>query len=86
MGAFLFLCFVCLSVYYGFSRPTTEQPGVGRTHPLDVHGHVAYLTYREIFTLHILQVTGIGLFFVGAMVALVIKMQERRIAQNQFRE
>ncbi len=86
VGFFAWVSFACLWLYYGFSRPTSEQPEVGRLHRLDTHGHVAYLTHREMTNLHVLRGTAIGLFLIAGAMALVIKMRQRRNAQNQSSE
>jgi len=76
-GFLAWISFVCLDLCYCFSRPTSQQPAVGRLYPLEEHGHVGYLTRREIDNLHLLRDTSGGLFAVGITMALVIKMRER---------
>ena len=83
VGVFAWFSFACLYLYYGFSRPTFQQPDSGRLYPLDTHGHVAYLTLREINNLYHLRDAAFVLVLVAVGMVLVIKVRERRRAQSQ---
>lgn len=84
VGVLAWISVLCLHLYYGFSRPTSRQPDAGRLYRLDTHGRVAYLTHREITNLHFLWGASIGLILVASTMALVVKMRERRNAQNRL--
>jgi hypothetical protein len=84
VGVLAWFSFLCLHLYYGFSRPTAQQPDAGRLYRLDTHGRVAYLTLPEINNLHHLRDAAFGLVLVACTVALVIKLRERRNAHNQL--
>ena len=77
VGVLAWFSFLGLYLYYGFSRPTSEQPESGRLYVLNTHGHVAYLTRQEITNLHLLQGVGVGLFLVAGAMALIIKLRQR---------
>jgi hypothetical protein len=77
MGFFGWVSYLCLTVYYGFSRPTVAQPEVGRTHAVDNHGHVAFLTNREVANLHLLLETSGGLIAIAVAVGLFAKLRQR---------
>jgi hypothetical protein len=84
VGVLAWFGYLSLYLYYGFSRPTSKQPDSGRFYPLDTHGHVAYLTLPEINNLHYVRDAAVGLFLVACTMALVIKLRERKSAQNQL--
>jgi hypothetical protein len=85
VGFFAWVCYLCLWLYYGFSRPTVAQPNEGRVYALDTHGHVAYLTSREVSNLHVLLQASGGLIAMAVAVAIVAKINERFKVGRQFR-
>jgi len=85
IGFFAWISYLCLTLYYGFSRPTVALPEEGRLYALDNHGHVAYLTYREIANLHLLLETAGGLTAIAVAIAVVAKLRERYSAEHQRR-
>ena len=80
VGMFIIVCwisFLCLSLQYGFTRPTSKQPGQGRLYALNIHGRVAYLTHHEILNLYVLGGTSVALLIVVTPIALIIKRRGR---------
>jgi hypothetical protein len=77
VGFLAWIGYVNLSLYYCFSRPTSPQTDAGRSYPLEEHGHVGYLTRRELETLHWARDTSAGLFGVGICMAIFVKIRER---------
>lgn len=73
VGIFAWVCYGCLWLYYGFSRPTLAQPEASRLYALDTHGHVAYLTAREMANLHLLLETSGGLTAIAIGIAIFAK-------------
>ena len=84
VGVFAWFSYLCLTLYYAFSRPATQQPDAGRLYRLETHGRIAYLTHGESANLHLLLISAIGLILVACVMVLVIKLRERRNAQNQL--
>ena len=84
VGFLAWIGYINLSLYYCFSRPTSPQTDADRLYPLEEHGHVGYLTRREIENLHLARDTSAGLFGVGICMAIVVKIRERSDGQNQL--
>jgi hypothetical protein len=76
IGFLVGISFVCLDLYYCFSRPTSAQPETGRVYASESHGHVGYLNRREIDNVHLLRNTSGGLFVVACVIGLVIKLRK----------
>ena len=57
-------------VYFGTHRPTNPIPAEGRIYPLDDHGTIVYLTWRESVLTQDLWMFYIGL---GLVIGLVAK-------------
>ena len=56
---------VYLVHYYGETRPTIEQPEVGRIHAVTIHARTVYLTsseYAVAFAGHAIAIVAIGVF------------------------
>jgi hypothetical protein len=77
LAAMAWFTFLGVSLQYAYTRPTSEQPSLGRLYPLNIHGHVAYLTHHEILNLYILGGTGAALVLIAIAVALVAKKGAR---------
>jgi hypothetical protein len=63
------LCFVgvfALWEEYAFTRPTFPQPSQGRTYDLNTHGHIVFLTLRELSSLYMLGLIGVA-FLIAAL-------------------
>ena len=85
IGFGAWVSYLCLWLYYGFSRPTVAQPEGDRLYALDTHGHVAYLTYREIGNLHLLLETSGGPIGISVAIAILAKFRERSNDERQSR-
>jgi hypothetical protein len=75
VGFFAWISYLCLTLYYGFSRPTVAQPDAGRIYAVNNHGHVAYLTNREVANLHLLLEASGALTAVGIACAAFAKFR-----------
>jgi hypothetical protein len=75
IGLLAWVSYLCLWLYYGFSRPTVAQPEAGRWFALDTHGHIAYLTSREMANLHLLLETSGGLTAIAIATAIFAKFR-----------
>lgn len=73
LGVVIFLAFIGLQYRFNYTRTTTKQPDAGRVYPLDVHGHVVYLTYGEERTLNLLSWSAGGFILFAGVAGFVIR-------------
>lgn len=77
LGAFGWFSSIGLGVHYAYTRPTSENPSIGRIYSFDMHGYVVYLTRLEMMRLHFLMWTGVVLLLAAAFMGLIAKKRER---------
>lgn len=77
LGTLLLVIDFVLENEYAKTRPRVEEVQSGRIYPLNVHG-IVYLTSRELFQLHVLQVAAaICMVFFAFAVCLEIRRRKR---------
>lgn len=67
-----------LRSHYITSRPTEVDIAAGRTHELNNHGYVVYLTVQEWTTVNGLLIVGIVSAFAGILVGLGTRERNRQ--------
>jgi hypothetical protein len=73
LGLVMFLAYIGLQFQFRHTRVTVKEPDLRRVHPLDVHGHVVYLTYGESRTLSVLSWGGGGLLLFAGVAGVVLR-------------
>ena len=78
LGMLAWISFLCLYVYFAFTRPPTSGPD--RFYAVNSHGKIAYLTHKEEIQLYGLEVVALGLFAIGLITGVTVKQRYGRRA------